>query len=180
MAGISLTGIENDFPDIVPLWRFLVILPDIVDWQGNAPQTPQPMRIQKFTVATQNISDESEPIAQWAKHFPTTSTVNSSQCMMYESGGQNNAYESTMYWKAWLSLIHDPNGDFGLPSQYYKTIKVYSLDITGQVICRFDIIEAWPLHAGDFDFDGSSPQEAYNQISLACTRTDITKTNQYP
>jgi hypothetical protein len=180
MPGISLTAVENDLQDIVPLWRFLVTLPDIKDWQGNSVTTPQPMRIQKFTISMQTISDESEPIAQWAKHFATTSTVDSASLTMIESGAPSNAYESLTYWQAWMSLIQDVNGDFGLPSDYWQTIKIYSLDTTGAVLCRFDVIEAFPLHPGTYDFDAMSSSEAMSQVNLACTRVDFTKTSSYP
>lgn len=180
MPGIGLTDIEDDFADIVPLWRFIVVLPDVVDYQGNSVVTPKPIRIQKFTISTQTISDESEPIAQWAKHFPTTSTVDSGQLTMFESGGKKNPYESTKYWKAWQSLVHDVDGNFGLPIDYWKTVKLYSLDVQGNVLCRFDVIESFPTHAGTHDFDGASPQEMYNMVTLACTNVTINPTNKYP
>jgi hypothetical protein len=180
MAGLSLTGIETELQDIVPMWRFITILPSITDIHGNSVVIPSPIRVQKITVSAQTISDESEPIAQWAKHFPTTSTVDSAQLTMVESGNQNNPYYVANYWSAWMQLVHDETGNFGLPANYYQTVNVYSLDVTGQPICKFSILEAWPTHAGTYDFDSTSSQEAFSQVTLACSQVTMTIGNSFP
>ena len=91
MAGISLTALHNAVEDIVPLWRFELYLPTI---QGiNQSLTPPDQAFaQKVSVGNQTSADEGETIANWTKHFPTSSTVDTSSITMLESGGSSDAW----------------------------------------------------------------------------------------
>jgi hypothetical protein len=179
MAGVSMQALSIDTPDTVPMWRFEITLPQVNDMNGNPLIVPPMSRVQKVTIGTHTITDESEPIAQWAKHFPTTSTVDSVSMTILESGGLNSAWSTLSYFQGWMDLVHSDDGNFGLPVDYWQTLQVYSLDVGGNIIACFRIIEAWPTHAGNIDFDGASSQEAWIQVQFACTRARMIITNTY-
>lgn len=171
MAGISLTGVQNNVKDIVPLWRFEFELPTIT----GSLVTPPPQAFgQKFSLNNQNINSEDEEIANWPKHFPTGSNVDTASITMLEDGGVN-AWRVFQYWDGWMKVIHDRNGDYGLPVDYWKTITVYSLGTTGRRLAKFELLEAWPTNVAGFDFDGESSAAVFNVINLTVSDVKMTK-----
>lgn len=172
MAGVSITGLNNAITDIVPLWRFELVLPTLQGINGSL-TPPDQAFAQKVSIGNQVITDEGEPIANWVKHFPTNSTVDNASITMLESGGQNDHWSATEYWQGWMQLINSSDGNFGLPVNYWQPITVYSLDISGNRIAQFSMIEAWPINIGTIDFDGEASQAFYLSISIVCTRVDM-------
>jgi hypothetical protein len=160
--------------DIVPLWRFELGLPTI---QGISKTLTPPNQVfaQKVSVGNQTIADEGEPIANWTKHFPTSSTVDTCSITMLESGGTKDYWNGFVYWSGWEQLVHSSDGNYGLPKQYWQTITVHSLDTGGNKRAKFEILEAWPTNIATFDFDGESSSALYLIVTIACTSVTFTR-----
>jgi hypothetical protein len=160
----------------VPLWRFEVNLPVVQGLTGQL-TPPDQAFVQKFTVGNVTISDEGEPIANWTKHFPTIATVDTASITMLESGNEGSAWSGLEYWGGWAKVAIDDDGNYGLPGGpggYWQTITVYSLDIGGNKIAKFEVLEAWPTSIAQFDFDGETSQATYLIVTLACTKVKFT------
>ena len=175
MAGVSLTSLQSTVVDIMPLWRFELNLP-VVKGISKTLSPPNQAFAQKVSIGNQTIADEGEPIANWVKHFPTSSTVDTCSITMLESGGFRDYWKGFEYWNGWEQLVHSPDGNYGLPKDFWKTVTVYSLDIKGHKRAKFEIIEAWPTNVATFDFDGESSAAVYLIITLACTMVNFTRT----
>jgi hypothetical protein len=174
MAGVSLTSLNSTVTDIVPLWRFELELPTIT-YDGATYSAPSKVYAQKVSVGNQVITDEGEPIANWVKHFPTNSTADNGAITMLEAGGASDRWSATKYWRAWLQLINSDDGNFGLPSDYWKTISVYALNSKGEKTAKFSFIEAWPTNIGTIDFDGEASQALWLTASIVMTRVKFDK-----
>jgi hypothetical protein len=179
MAGVSLTSLTSNIESVVPLWRFEVELPTI-DSQGavggfGVIQPPSTIYAQKFSVNNHNLAEETEVIANWAKHFPTSSTVDNVSLTQLGGGKKGQEWDNYKYWINWLKLIHDDDGDFGLPVDYWKTVTVYSLDTTGKRIAKFEVLECFPTNPSSVDFDGESTQGLWTVINLVCSNVRFTK-----
>jgi len=178
MAGYSLTAVQSQVVEIVPMWRFEVVLPTIKDYKGDEFVPPSSVYVQKLSLPNHIIADESEQFATWAKHFPTLSNVDNVSITMLESGGDGNtvdpdgvthpAWQCSAYWEAWQSLVHDKDGNYGLPVDYWQTITVYPLDSAGRPIRKLDMLETWPLNVNNYDFDGSVSEPLWITVQLTC------------
>lgn len=170
MAGFSLTSINNTLTeDPAPAFRFECELPAIISSTGSRITAPTGVLVQKVSVGQRIINSEDLPWAGWQKSFATGSSTEDISMTILEKAD----YSISDYFREWFELIHDQDGNFGLPGGddgYWKDMFVYPLDVQGKRRAKFHVKECYPAMPSPYDYDGETTMAIYVNVAFKANR----------
>jgi hypothetical protein len=104
----------------------------------------------------------------------TVSTGNSTIKLYNDRSGR-----ALRFAQSWLNLIHSQStGNFGLPSEYKKTIRVYIRDTKQQAVYIIDMLGCWPTSINQSQLTGGAAELIPISMDLSVDRIRIdTSTN---
>lgn len=97
--------------------------------------------------------------------------------------------EAMAYLQAWNSTVLSPfspanastvAGGWGRPSDYKKSILVYVLDVTKQVLLLIEYIEAWPTNLGDIQLESGASNRVIFKVPFSVGDVFITQMSVSP
>lgn len=106
------------------------------------------------------------------KHYPGDYSVGDLTLGMY----MDNSNISLAYLKTWENLILSPltrntaatqGGQFGMPSNYKKSIFVYLLSVTKQQIMIIEYAECWPVNVQQLTLDSNASNRLIANVQFS-------------
>ena len=92
--------------------------------------------------------------------YPHFTTINDLTVVFHE----DNKYSITRYLYGWQGkIVHPVSKAYGVPSEYRLPIKLISYSETGSDLIEWDLIGAWPMLIGDYEYNSES-----NNLQVTC------------
>jgi len=106
------------------------------------------------------------------RHYPDRYNVDQLKLAIYADSDNT----STQYLQAWNNAIITPfssataatlAGGWGRPSDYKKSIFIYMLDVTKNVLAIIEYIECWPVTIAEYNMDSGTSTRIVNHVSFS-------------
>lgn len=160
MPAVKFSDLNREILTPAPAWRFWVTFPDIPGVQ-TAGQT-LPFLLSRVTAAGKAIEVEPVPFNAGVRFFPTGMSTDTLTLTFYE----NIKFDVAQSFRSWIDSVVDDEGNFGLPANYKKEIKLESLGFDGKTLATFAWRDCMPLRMDGYDWDGASTNHISPSISM--------------
>lgn len=90
----------------------------------------------------------------------------------------DTAQELRKQFLNWMVMVHDPQTNVhGVPSEYFGMVGLTQLDVNGNGIVRYDLLNAWPTSVGEITLDYSSKEVSTFPVTFKYTYHTISNVN---
>lgn len=167
-------------------WHYRVVLPqfpkvlntpssNISGWGSKLIKETSDMGlfVQGIDIPQVTVSSNPRKYSGRDLNFPGRVNVQSFSIQFYE----DRNYNVTNYLNLWKQAIVNDNGDYGLPVQYKKPIRVYSYDEDGFKRILFSMWECYPETTQGYSYSSANSGRIVLSASFSCDWVSIQRLN---
>lgn len=155
MPAVKFSHMNQDKLTPAPAWRFWVTFPDIPG--SSVSGETLGFLVSRVTAASKAIEIEPVPFNAGTRNFPTGWSTDVLTLTFFE----NISYDVAVAFRSWIDKVIDDDGNFELPANYKKEMKLEALGYDGKTLVTYKWKDCMPQRQDGYDWDGS----ATNHIS---------------
>lgn len=159
MPAVNFSQMSDEKLTPAPAWRFWVTFPDIPG--SSTSSETLGFLLSRVTAAGKAVEIEPVPFNAGTRHFPTGWSTDVLTLTFYENIG----FDVAQAFRSWIDKVVDDEGNFELPKNYKKEMKLEALGYDGKTLVTYTWKDCMPQRLDGYDWDGSTT----NHISPTLT-----------
>lgn len=153
----------NELDDPAIGWKFYCDFPTM---NGVSVKNAQLMRAQLEHTA---IDAQPSFVAGTNLHYPKDFNVPPLSLTFHEE----KSYSALRYLNAWRQLVVDNAGNYGIPKDYKRDLKITLVDLNGKDAMTITYIGCWPTHPMGYTLDSDSSHLVVTMCTFSVDKVRI-------